>query len=133
MEDSSEVGHEDVEFSREEGHEGEDDDEADAEHDSSDGEKEGSADGKGSLSSKNFQRVIEDFECEHCGHLEEGNGYTNHCTSCLWSKHVDINPGDRAAECQGLGIAPLSMVDCTLTLTLTLAMEECVLTLTLAT
>ena len=31
-----------------------------------------------------------------------GNGYTNHCPRCLWSKHVDINPGDRAARCGGL-------------------------------
>lgn len=31
-----------------------------------------------------------------------GNGYTNHCPACLWSKHVDVNPGDRAADCGGL-------------------------------
>lgn len=31
-----------------------------------------------------------------------GDGYTNHCPRCLWSKHVDINPGDRAAECAGM-------------------------------
>ena len=31
-----------------------------------------------------------------------GNGYTNHCPDCLWSKHVDIQPGDRAATCRGL-------------------------------
>ena len=31
-------------------------------------------------------------------------GYTsrNHCPYCLYSKHVDINPGDRAEECGGL-------------------------------
>ena len=49
-----------------------------------------------------FQRTKEDFECEHCGHLQRGTGYTNHCGSCLWSKHVDVNPGDRAATCHGL-------------------------------
>ena len=30
-------------------------------------------------------------------------GYScrNHCPYCLHSKHVDINPGDRAEECHG--------------------------------
>lgn len=49
-----------------------------------------------------FTRKIEDFVCEHCGQAVKGNGYTNHCPSCLWSKHVDLNPGDRAADCGGL-------------------------------
>ena len=31
-----------------------------------------------------------------------GDGYTNHCPSCLWSLHVDNIPGDRANPCQGL-------------------------------
>lgn len=31
-----------------------------------------------------------------------GTGYTNHCPVCLWSKHVDVDPGDRAAVCGGL-------------------------------
>ncbi len=51
---------------------------------------------------KRFNRQIEDFTCEHCGTKVHGNGYTNHCPNCLWSKHVDINPGDRAADCGGL-------------------------------
>jgi hypothetical protein len=51
---------------------------------------------------KKFQRKIEDFTCGNCGAKVKGNGYTNHCPVCLWSKHVDINPGDRAAECGGL-------------------------------
>ncbi len=51
---------------------------------------------------KKFQRHIEDFICEHCGIKVQGNGYTNHCPKCLWSKHVDINPGDRASACQAL-------------------------------
>jgi len=46
---------------------------------------------------KKFQRRKEDFVCEHCGTEVKGTGYTNHCTKCLWSKHVDVNPGDRAA------------------------------------
>ena len=30
-----------------------------------------------------------------------GNGYTDHCANCLWSMHVDVNPGDREADCRG--------------------------------
>jgi RNHCP domain-containing protein len=29
-------------------------------------------------------------------------GYRNHCPVCLYSKHVDIVPGDRESACQGL-------------------------------
>ena len=50
---------------------------------------------------RRFSRRIEDFVCENCGELVEGNGYTNHCPKCLFSKHVDINPGDREATCGG--------------------------------
>lgn len=49
-----------------------------------------------------FTRTREDFACEHCGAAVRGNGYTNHCPKCLWSKHVDVAPGDRAAGCGGL-------------------------------
>ncbi|RJQ30697.1 RNHCP domain-containing protein [Candidatus Parcubacteria bacterium] len=52
--------------------------------------------------SLNFKRTIEDFTCENCGAEVSGNGYTNHCPKCLWSKHVDIHPGDRLADCGGL-------------------------------
>jgi hypothetical protein len=51
---------------------------------------------------KKFQRKIEDFVCENCGAKIKGNGYTDHCPKCLWSKHVDINPGDRESDCGGL-------------------------------
>jgi len=49
-----------------------------------------------------FKRVEEDFTCEHCSAHVTGTGYTNHCPRCLWSKHVDVTPGDRANECAGL-------------------------------
>lgn len=52
--------------------------------------------------SRKFQRLVEDFVCENCGHEVEGSGYTNHCPACLWSKHVDVNPGDREEICQGM-------------------------------
>lgn len=51
---------------------------------------------------KKFTKKIEDFTCEVCGTQIQGNGYTDHCPNCLWSKHVDINPGDREEKCQGL-------------------------------
>jgi hypothetical protein len=51
--------------------------------------------------SKQFQRRTEDFTCERCGYFVTGTGYTNHCPKCLWSKHVDVNPGDRLATCGG--------------------------------
>ncbi len=53
------------------------------------------------MSSK-FTKTKEDFTCEHCGFFVVGDGYTNHCPECLWSKHVDNNPGDRANPCGGL-------------------------------
>jgi hypothetical protein len=52
--------------------------------------------------SSQFIRTKENFVCEKCGFAVEGNGYTNHCPECLWSKHVDVFPGDRAAECGGM-------------------------------
>lgn len=52
--------------------------------------------------SRVFKKVKEDFDCGHCGASVIGGGYTNHCPKCLWSKHVDVNPGDRAEECGGL-------------------------------
>mgnify|MGYP001587224618 CR=1 FL=1 len=51
---------------------------------------------------KKFTRKIENFACEKCGAVAQGNGYTDHCLHCLWSKHVDINPGDRANSCKGM-------------------------------
>ncbi len=51
---------------------------------------------------KKFIRKIENFVCEKCGKENIGDGYTDHCFNCLYSKHVDINPGDRKSECKGL-------------------------------
>lgn len=49
-----------------------------------------------------FTKKKEDFACEKCGTEVKGTGYTNHCPKCLWSKHVDIFPGDRLEDCGGL-------------------------------
>lgn len=60
------------------------------------------------METKRFQKNVEDFKCENCGAEVSGNGYTDHCPKCLYSKHVDVNPGDRAAECGGL-MAPVTV------------------------
>jgi|SRR3989344_55071 len=43
----------------------------------------------------------EDFRCSNCHEMvpgvASGSGHRNHCPSCLFSKHVDISPGIRAA------------------------------------
>ena len=49
-----------------------------------------------------FTRTKEDFICEKYAISVEVNVYTNHCPKCLWSKHVDIFPGDRAEKCSGM-------------------------------
>jgi DNA-directed RNA polymerase subunit RPC12/RpoP len=49
-----------------------------------------------------FIKKVENFRCQNCGGDVVGTGYTNHCSNCLWSKHVDIDPGDRGADCKGL-------------------------------
>jgi hypothetical protein len=49
-----------------------------------------------------FIKNKEDFVCENCGFNNLGNGYTNHCSKCLYSKHVDNDPGDRLNACSGL-------------------------------
>ena len=51
---------------------------------------------------KLFQRRKENFTCGNCGFKVTGTGYTNHCPKRLYSKHVDIHPGDRKETCQGL-------------------------------
>ena len=48
--------------------------------------------------------IDEEFVCENCGSKITKLGYTarDHCNYCLYSKHVDINPGDRSNDCKGL-------------------------------
>lgn len=57
---------------------------------------------------KGFVKTVEDFNCAHCGAVVHGNGYTNHCPNSIWSRHVDNNPGDRAATCGGM-MRPISV------------------------
>lgn len=53
---------------------------------------------------KVFTKLDEEFICENCGKHVPKLGYTsrNHCPYCLYSKHIDKNPGDRQEECKGL-------------------------------
>lgn len=57
------------------------------------------------LQTKRFRIVNEGFVCARCGKDVPPTSTTtprNHCPHCLWSIHVDINPGDRANPCEGL-------------------------------
>ena len=53
---------------------------------------------------KRFNMIDESFTCENCGKTIEPLVYSarDHCPYCLFSKHVDRLPGDRANECHGL-------------------------------
>lgn len=53
---------------------------------------------------KRFNELDEEFICEHCNKKVNKLIYTSrdHCPYCLYSKHVDINPGDRLNPCLGL-------------------------------
>ena len=52
----------------------------------------------------------EEFICENCHNNVEKLNYTarDHCPYCLYSKHLDINPGDRQNTCHGL-LKPISI------------------------
>lgn len=45
------------------------------------------------------------FTCKHCGWpvVSQGAGtdHRNHCPNCLYSVHLDEEPGDRASDCHG--------------------------------
>ena len=55
------------------------------------------------MEQKRFTKNDNSFICANCGKEVEPLGYSsrNHCPFCLWSLHVDVNPGDRANECGG--------------------------------
>ncbi|MBQ3229551.1 MAG: RNHCP domain-containing protein [Clostridia bacterium] len=56
------------------------------------------------METKVFTKNDNGFICGNCGKEVPPLGYSsrNHCPFCLYSKHVDVNPGDRANECGGL-------------------------------
>ena len=53
---------------------------------------------------KKFNMIDESFICDNCGYNVDILKYSarDHCPNCLYSKHVDIMPGDRANTCLGL-------------------------------
>ena len=53
---------------------------------------------------KRFTKNDGGFICENCGKEVAPLRYTsrNHCPWCLCSLHLDVNPGDRAADCGGI-------------------------------
>ncbi|HEU4965044.1 MAG TPA: RNHCP domain-containing protein [Bacilli bacterium] len=55
--------------------------------------------------SRKFTVINESFHCVNCGlevkPLAQGS-CRNHCPGCFFSLHLDINPGDRAADCGGV-------------------------------
>ena len=53
---------------------------------------------------KRFKMIDEEFICDVCKKSVDKLMYTarDHCPYCLSSKHLDINPGDRSANCGGI-------------------------------
>jgi hypothetical protein len=55
---------------------------------------------------------LEGFSCKVCGRpvtaTGVGSDHRNHCPNCLSSLHLDIEPGDRAADCGGI-MEPISV------------------------
>ena len=56
------------------------------------------------METKLFAKNDSGFICGNCGREVPPLGYSsrNHCPFCLYSKHVDVNPGDRANSCRGI-------------------------------
>ncbi len=52
---------------------------------------------------KTFEKNDNEFTCRVCGKLVPTLKYSSrdHCTKCLCSIHIDINPGDRQNTCLG--------------------------------
>jgi len=73
---------------------------------------------------RKFKVKKENFICNHCGKNVRGDGYTNHCPGCLWSKHVDVYPGDRAEFCGG-AMRPTSVLMKAGSYTITHVCEYC--------
>ena len=53
---------------------------------------------------KRFNMIDEEFTCINCGNKVNKLNTTARdlCNNCLYSIHVDINPGDRLNPCKGL-------------------------------
>lgn len=75
---------------------------------------------------KKFTMIDEPFICEVCGEKVSPLGYTarDHCPKCLCSKHVDINPGDRQANCDGV-LTPVAIENFKKTYKIVYKCEKC--------
>lgn len=53
---------------------------------------------------KTFTKNDNGFVCQNCQKVVQPLVVSsrNHCPYCLYSLHVDINPGDRENDCKGL-------------------------------
>ena len=53
---------------------------------------------------KRFNMIDEEFICENCHKKVNKLKYSarDHCPYCLYSKHLDIMPGDRQNKCRGM-------------------------------
>ncbi|MEG2232551.1 MAG: RNHCP domain-containing protein [Bacilli bacterium] len=53
---------------------------------------------------KKFNMIDETFICKNCHNIVKALEYSarDHCPICLYSMHLDINPGDRLNNCKGL-------------------------------
>ena len=58
-----------------------------------------------------FTKNDESFICLNCNKKVEKLKYTSrdHCNHCLYSVHVDIEPGDRLNECKGK-LVPINII-----------------------
>lgn len=54
----------------------------------------------------------ESFICGKCGNSVpptiSGGEHRNHCPHCLWSRHMDLKPGDRKSGCRSM-MEPISI------------------------
>jgi DNA-directed RNA polymerase subunit RPC12/RpoP len=62
------------------------------------------------METKKFQKNDSGFVCVNCKKDVSPLNYTSrdHCPYCLYSLHIDINPGDRKNPCGGLLVPVLS-------------------------
>lgn len=54
----------------------------------------------------------QEFRCIRCRRMVNmealGTAHRNHCPNCLWSRHLDVAPGDRRADC-GARMEPVAI------------------------
>jgi len=62
--------------------------------------------------SRKSRRDTSGFPCAHCKRPVPGESFgtrhRNHCPHCLWSLHVDEEPGDRRCACRS-PMAPVAL------------------------